>query len=106
LLTLKFLKSTLSAATKTKAQSDTSPATATKVEGVFNPSILFLSSNSVPPFRISGSTLEETELNKDLQALGRLHPSGQMVSFVLKGGEIIGIKMEGRLYERVEAMKK
>jgi hypothetical protein len=106
LLNLKFPKLALSAATKTKVQSNTSLTTPTKVEGVVNPSILFLSSNSVPPFRISGSTLEETELNKDLQALGRLHPSGQMVSFVVKDGKIRGIKMGGELYERVEVAKK
>jgi hypothetical protein len=51
--------------------------------------------------RISGATPEETAKNADLQAIAILSPEGSLVSFDIRDGEIMGIRLKREMYFRV-----
>ncbi|KAH7408125.1 hypothetical protein DE146DRAFT_776413 [Phaeosphaeria sp. MPI-PUGE-AT-0046c] len=62
---------------------------------------VFLNSNGVPQIRISGATKEETEMNEELQGVGRLGSGEELVSFDVRKGEVVGVRVGGELYVRV-----
>lgn len=62
---------------------------------------LFLNCNGVPKIRIAGATEEEKRLNEDLQGVGRLGPTGGLVSFDVRRGDVVGVRVGGRMYGRI-----
>ncbi|KAH7086724.1 hypothetical protein FB567DRAFT_549179 [Paraphoma chrysanthemicola] len=70
------------------------------------PSLLYLAVNGVPQFRVSGATPEETEMNKELQAMGLVAPENKLVAFDVKMGKIRGVRVEGRMFDRVKEVEK
>ncbi|KAH7076550.1 hypothetical protein BKA63DRAFT_285130 [Paraphoma chrysanthemicola] len=69
-------------------------------------SLLYLAINGVPQFRVSGATHEETEMNKDLQAMGLVALENRLVAFDVKMGKIRGVRIEGTMFERVKEAEK
>jgi hypothetical protein len=69
-------------------------------------SMVYLAVNGVPQIRVSGDTPEETEMNRELQAMGLLAPENKMVSFGVRKGKVRGVRVEGRMFERVKEKEK
>jgi hypothetical protein len=90
----------LSADTASSTAASTPTATPIALS-ITAPCLLFLAINGCPQFRISGSTPEETEKNKELNAMGLWHGKNELVTFEVKNGEIRGVRVKGELYGRV-----
>jgi hypothetical protein len=54
--------------------------------------------------RISGATPEEKERNKDIQAVGLLQGTNELVFFDVKDGEIRGVRVNGVMYARTRGV--
>jgi hypothetical protein len=82
------------AAARTPISTPTAPSLATGC-------LLFIAINGCPQVHVSGSTPEETEKNKELNAVGLLHEENELVTFDVKDGEIRGVRVKGEMYVRV-----
>jgi hypothetical protein len=103
-------KSSLKAATASKKANPTPTAikqpAVTTTPMTTKTSMLYLAVNGVPQIRVSGDTPEEPEMNRELQAMGLLAPENKMVSFGVRKGKVRGVRVEGRMFEKVKEKEK